>query len=178
MNARQKLLAAAVATAMWAVIQPGPLSAQTSGVGGDGETRLLWRHPTNGSIFIQALDTTLHHIRFSSVFNPPLGMHVVAITTAANSNTYILWTRTDGTISLWLLNPVLNFVTSKVYGPFPFLAAEGLSADTANATNGFRIIWRYISPGQLGAELTWRMDQNLNQVVAFPQGPFPPWTPP
>jgi hypothetical protein len=37
----RKLLATAAAVAMWLTIQPGTASAQNSGLGGDGLTRLL-----------------------------------------------------------------------------------------------------------------------------------------
>ena len=43
MSVRKRLLAVAAAVTMWAVIQPGTVSAQTSGVGPDGYTRFLWK---------------------------------------------------------------------------------------------------------------------------------------
>jgi hypothetical protein len=41
MSARNKLLAMAAAVTMWATFQPGTVSAQNSGIGGDGFTRLM-----------------------------------------------------------------------------------------------------------------------------------------
>jgi hypothetical protein len=100
----RKLFFMAAATAMWlAAIQPGVLSAQTSGVGGDGFTRLLWRG-TNGSISLWKLDGNLNEMGVH-VYGPFPDYDPIAITAAANSYTYVLWRNTDNSISLWGVYP-------------------------------------------------------------------------
>jgi hypothetical protein len=67
MNAfHRKLLAAAAAITKWATIQPGALFALTSGIGGEWNTRVLWRG-TDSSISLWKLDPGLNcvtaHVR-------------------------------------------------------------------------------------------------------------------
>jgi hypothetical protein len=75
------------------------VSAQTSGVGGDGYTRLLWRG-TDGSISLWKLDGNLKEVSFHA-YGPYPDYEPIAITAAADSYTYGLWRKTDNSISLW-----------------------------------------------------------------------------
>jgi hypothetical protein len=154
----KKLFFMAAATAMWvAAIQPGVLSAQTSGVGGDGFTRLLWRG-TDGSISLWKLDGNLNEVAFH-VYGSSPDYDPIAITAAANSYTYVLWRNTDNSISLWGVDPALNFAFYKAYGPYPGFIAETLSADT-NGNSTLRLVWRNTN----GQADVWFLDAALNYI--------------
>jgi hypothetical protein len=166
MSALKKLFfMAAAAVICAAAIQPGILSAQTSGIGGDGNTRLLWR-ATDGSISLWELDGNLNFIRFHA-YGPYYGYEPVAITTAANSFTYVLWRFTDNSITLWGVDPVLNFSFFHTYGPYTGWTAETLSADT-NGNSTLRLIWRNTA-GQVSI---WFLDPGLNFVRNAVYGPY------
>src|SRR5215831_4207421 len=117
MSARRKLLAIAAAVTMWATLQPGTATAQNSGLGFDGLTRLMWR-ATDDHISLWRLDANLNFNLFHE-YGPFPGFIPIAITTDAFNFTYVLWRHTDGHISLWLIDPNLNFGTFHEYGPFP-----------------------------------------------------------
>jgi hypothetical protein len=171
MRIRKSLLAMAAAVAISIAFQPGNVSAQTSGIGADGLTRLLWRG-TDGEISLWRLDTSLNFVDFHA-YGPFAGWSPVAITTAHNNNTYVLWRNTDGSISLWLVDPNLNLVTFHTYGPFEGWIAKGLSVDTNGTTNNFRVIWRNTD----GSVSVWIVDANLNLVTFHAHGPFFGWDP-
>src|SRR5438128_2497157 len=86
--------AAARAGTVWTIIQPGSASAQNSGVGGDGKTRLLWR-ATDYHISLWRLGPSLDFELFHE-YGPYVGFEPIAITTAPNNTTYVLWRHTDG----------------------------------------------------------------------------------
>ena len=155
----------AAAVTMWATLQPCIVSAQNSGIGGDGFTRLMWRG-TDYRISLWALDPNLNAV-VSHAYGPFPGWVPIAITTDRLNFTYVLWRFTDGTINLWLVDPVLNFVTSHVYGPYAGWIAKGLSADAGGGQN-FRVIWRFTD----GTVQVWDVDGNLNFVNAKSYGPF------
>jgi hypothetical protein len=161
----RKLLATAAAVAMWLTIQPGTASAQNSGLGGDGLTRLLWR-ATDYHISLWNLDANLNFLAFHE-YGPYAGWIPVALTTDKFNFSYVLWRNTDGSISLWLVDPNLNFVNSHIYGPYPGWIAKGLSVDTGGSAN-FRVIWRYTD----GSVSLWNVDGGLNFVNSHVQGPF------
>ena len=165
MSVRNKLLATAAAVAMWATLQPGTASAQNSGLGPDGFTRLMWRG-TDYHISLWKLDQNLN-FSLAHEYGPFPGFSPIAITTDHFNFTYVLWRHTDGHISLWLIDPNLNFVTFHEYGPFPGFIAKGLSVDTGTSPN-FRVIWRHTD----GHVSVWNVDGNLNFVNAHEFGPF------
>ena len=170
MSVRKKLLAVAAAVTMWATIQPGAVFAQTSGIGGDGNTRLLWRG-TDSSISLWELNSSLGLIT-SHAYGPYTYWTPIAITTANNNHTYVLWRYTDNSISLWDVDPNLNYVTSHVYGPYAGYVAKGLSVET-NGTNTLRVIWRYYD----GSVAVWSVDSNLNYLGSQGYGPYFGWDP-
>jgi hypothetical protein len=85
----KRLLAVAAAVTMWAVIQPGTVSAQTSGIGPDGYTRFLWKG-TDYSISLWQLDPSLNFYN-NHAYGPYDGWDPIALTTAHNNNSYVLW---------------------------------------------------------------------------------------
>lgn len=166
MSARKKLLAAAAAVTMWATVQPVTVSAQNSGTGGDGYTRLLWR-ATDYSISLWTLDQNLTFVNYHE-YGPFAGWIPVALTTDTSSYSYVLWRNTDGRMSLWLVDSNLNYVNDHIYGPYPGWTVKGLSADTSGRSNNFRVIWRYTD----GSVMVWNVDGNLNFVTAQAYGPY------
>ena len=164
----KKLLFMAAATTMWvAAFQPGIVSAQTSGIGGDGYTRLLWR-ATNGSISLWKLNPFLAS-PVSHVYGPYATWEPVAITTAQNSWTYVLWRNTNNSISLWAVDPNLIYRFSKQYGPYPGWIAETLSADTSgNGSSNLRLIWKNVN-GQVSI---WSLDSSVNLGRNAVYGPY------
>jgi hypothetical protein len=166
MSVRKRLLAvAAAAVTMWAVIQPGTVSAQTSGVGQDGYTRFLWKG-TDYSISLWQLDPSLNFYNYH-LYGPYNGWDPIALTTAHNNNSYVLWRYYDGTITVWSVDTLLNYITQKNYGPYTGWSAKGLSVDTGTGS-GFRIIWRHTG----GSVAVWQLDQNLNYVNSKNYGPY------
>jgi hypothetical protein len=169
MSARKKLLAVAAAVAMWAVIQPGTASAQTSGVGADGYTRFAWRG-TDGSISLWQINPSFNFYN-SHAYGPYAGYTPIAFSADANNNAYVLWKYSDGSISVWKVDTLLNFVTSHVYGPYTGWSARSLGAQTSGS--GFRIIWEYTN----GSVSVWQLDANLNFVRNYVAGPYFGWDP-
>lgn len=166
MSRPKRLLAIVAAVAMWTVIQPGTVSAQTSGVGGDGYTRNFWIG-TDGRISVWKLDPNLNFVT-SHDYGPYADYSPIALTVAPNNNTYVLWRYSDGSAELWLLDPNLNYVSSHQYGPYTGYNAIGLSAYTDGTTNNFRVIWRYTD----GTLTVWSVDQNLNYITSQTYGPY------
>jgi hypothetical protein len=148
-----------------AVIQPGILSAQNSGVGGDGNTRLLWRG-TDNHISLWRIDSALNYQIFHE-YGPYFGYEPIAITTANNNNTYVLWRHTSGKISLWVIDANLNFLNFREYGPYEGWIAESLSVETPGS-NRFRLIWRDTD----GRISVWLVDSALNLVNNHAYGPY------
>jgi hypothetical protein len=163
MNALKKFLAAVAAITMWATIQPGTLSAQTSGIGGDANTRLLWRG-TDSRISLWKLDPSLNRVT-DHVYGPYDTWLPIALTTRKDNNTVVLWRNT--TISLWMVDTNLNFVTSKEYGPYAGWIGDSLSADTDGASY-IRVIWRETD----GRVSVWCVDPNLNFCGSQAYGPY------
>ena len=170
MSVRQRLLAFAMAVTMWAVIQPGTVSAQTSGIGPDGYTRFAWRGSDN-SLSLWQINPSLAFYN-NHVYGPYNGWTPLAITTAHNDNTYVLWQYYDGTVTVWSVDTNLNYLTQNFYGPYAGWSAKGLSVDTGTGS-GFCIIWKHNS----GSVSVWRVDQNLNFVGNYITGPYFGWDP-
>jgi hypothetical protein len=166
MSTPKKLLAIATTATICTTIHLGAVFAQTSGIGGDGITRVLWRG-TDSSISLWAVDSNLNFIT-SHLYGPYAGWLPIAMTTDYGGYTYVLWRNTDSTITLWLVDPNLNFVTSKVYGPYAGWLAQGLSVSTSNGSQNFRVTWRHSN----GALSVWNVDGNLNLVNSQLYGPF------
>src|SRR4051794_20766324 len=57
----KRLLIVAAGAVVWASVHPSIMSAQTSGVGTDGYTRVLWR-ATNGSVSVWKVDANLNYV--------------------------------------------------------------------------------------------------------------------
>jgi hypothetical protein len=161
----RRLLKIALAIMFWTSVQPGTSSAQTSGVGSDGFTRLLWRG-TDSSISLWKCNPALVSC-VSHLYGPYAAWTPIAMTTANNNNTYILWKNTDGTATVWLVDANLNFVTSAVYGPYSGWTAESLSVSTSNNST-LRLLWTHTN----GALSLWILQPNLSVPLAQNYGPY------
>ncbi len=163
-----KLFFMAAVTTLCAAIQPAILSAQTSGVGSDDYTRILWRG-TDGSISLWKLDGNLANPAYHA-YGPYIGWTPLAITTGLDNYTRVLWRGTDGTVSLWLVDPNLNFVSYKQYGPYYGWLAESISIDEYDR---LRLLWRETN----GEVSVWMLDANNNYLTNAVYGPYFGWDP-
>jgi hypothetical protein len=149
-------------------IQPRIVFAQTSGVGSDGFTRILWRG-TDGSMSIWKLNATLDQVA-TSQYGPFSGYEPIAITVGTNNFTYVLWRNTSGSISLWGMDSNLNLVVNQQYGPYAGWTAQGLSS----SKDALRVIWRHT----LGQVSVWDVDPTtLNLLNSKGYGPNFGWDP-
>ena len=133
-SSRNKLTALVAIALAWCAFQPRIVSVQTSRVGNDGFTRVLWRG-TDGSVSLYKLDANLNFVA-EKAFEPHPGWKPLAITAADNNNTYILWANTDGRASLWKVDGHLNWISAHEFGPFAGFTAQSLSRGGAT---GFRL---------------------------------------
>jgi hypothetical protein len=170
---RMKLFAAAAVTFVWTGIQPGPVSAQTSGVGGDGSTRILFRS-TNGRPRIVKFDINLQPVQTRDYLAYE-GWTPVAITVASNSHTYMLWRHTSGATSVWQMDENLNGVAGGGYesGPENGWTAQGLSSGPEGQV---QIIWR-LSDGRVAVYAFHAYVDRLQYVERQFHGPFFGWDP-
>ena len=90
---------------------------------------------------------------------------------AVGSDGYIRtsWRGTDGSISLWKLDPAFNVVGSHNYGPYGGWSPVGLSM-LGNTTY---YLWRYTD----GTASVWELDANLNYLTSRTFGPVAGWEP-
>jgi hypothetical protein len=145
-----RIVAAASMYAMAAMFSAA--SAQTTGVGDDGETSLMWKG-FDSSVTLYRLDPTLTSIAVNASYGPYIGYTPIAMTTDAFSNSHIVWSYTDGSICLWTLDPSMNFVSDEVFGPYFGYNVIGLSADPISGS--IRVVWK--STG--GAVVIWVGDE-------------------
>ena len=166
-----RLLTAMMTLAAMSAIQAGTASAQTSGVGPDGLTRILWRG-TDGRISLWKLDANLLHVA-DVQYGPYPGYDPVAITVGSNNHTYVLWTHTNGSISLWRVDGNLNLVTHQLFGPYDGWRAASLGSGAGR----LRVIWRHTT-GQVSV---WAVNPSslafLDNEVHGPFFGFDPGTP-
>ena len=90
-------------------------------------------------------------------------------TVGADGYTRAMWRGTDGSISLWKLDPVLNFVGSHGYGPYAGWSPVALTM----LGNNTYLLWRYTD----GTANIWLVDANLNFVASRTFGPVGGWAP-
>ena len=90
---------------------------------------------------------------------------------AGDGYTRWMWFGTDGSVSLWLLNPSLNYVGSHVYGPYA--GWTPISIEVSSSTNVAYQLWRYTD----GTASIWILDANLNFIKSSTFGPVSGWIP-
>jgi hypothetical protein len=91
-------------------------------------------------------------------------------TLGADGYTRAMWRGTDGSISVWKLDPVLNYVGSHKYGPYAGWSPVAL---TLLSNNNTYLLWRYTD----GTANIWVLDANLNFIASSTYGPVGGWTP-
>ncbi len=160
---RRKLFLLTAITMFCAAVQPAVLSAQTTGVGSDGYTRVLWR-ATDSSVSLWKLDSSLNYST-GKVYGPINGWVPVALVTGLDNYTRLLWRATDGSAALWLLDSNLNLVTSANYGAYFGWTPESLSIDSADRT---RLIWKETD----GAISVWMLGPTLAGITSHVYGPY------
>jgi hypothetical protein len=165
---RIKVIAGIAVTLGWMTFNPRLVSAQTSGIGSDLITRVLWRG-TDGSASIWRLNQNLEGVG-ARVIEPQIGWTPIALTVAPNNNTYLLWRHSDGRMSIWQFDADLNGVGSRIEGPFAGWTAQSISS---GANSQLRLIWRYTT-GQLGV---WALNANLSSLTSQAFGPYFGWDP-
>jgi hypothetical protein len=160
-----KLVLSLCVATVCAVLNPATMSAQTSGTGGDGYTRVLWQG-ADSSIQVWLLDPNLNYVA-GVTEGPYEGWIPVALAVGDDSYTRIMWRSTEGELALWLLYPNLDFYSSTVYGPYPGWLPETTSVDS----NGYeRVVWRNTN----GALDVWELTpgQILINSVGYTNGTF------
>jgi hypothetical protein len=90
---------------------------------------------------------------------------------AGDGYTRWMWFGTDGRVSLWLLDPSLNYVGSHVYGPYG--GWTPITREVSNSTSNTYVLWRSTD----GTANIWLVDPNLNFVGSTTFGPEAGWTP-
>lgn len=98
---------------------------------------------------------------------------VFAQATEADCNGFarVLIKATDSSIVLWVLDPNLNIVFTRSYGPIEGWTAEAIGVGCEGFT---RLLWKSTN----GAITVWLLDPNLNLVANPVYGPFFGWLPP
>jgi hypothetical protein len=158
-----------VAAICCAVFEPGVLSAQNSGIGSDGYTRLLWKG-SDSSIIIWKLDSSLYY--FDSVtYGPYFSWVPQAIAVGPDNYTRILWKNPNGSIIIWLVDPYLNFYSSRIYGPFTGWCADSISVDPFYNTSS--LTWSATN----GEVAIWSLDANLDFITSRAYGPLTAYDP-
>jgi hypothetical protein len=162
---RKELLLAAATAAVWISAQPRTLSAQTSGVGSDGNTRVLWR-ATNGSVSVWKVDPNLTYID-SHIYGPYDGWSPLSLAVSSNNRTYLLWRNTSGQAAIWWLDQNLNFGNSVNTDPYYGWIPETLSVGTASPFD-LRVIWKNTN----GSVSIWVLNADLTYLNARAYGPY------
>jgi hypothetical protein len=171
MNFKKLFLTAATAV-VWASIQPGTLSAQTSGVGTDGYTRVLWRG-TDGRVSVWKVDANLQYSD-SKVHGPFDGWTPLSLAVSSNNRTYLLWRNTNGSASIWWLDQNLGYGYSVSTDAYPGWLPETLSVSTASPYD-IRVIWKNtngsLSIWTFNADLVYQNAQGYPAYFGYDPGP-------
>jgi hypothetical protein len=166
MNMRCKeLMLAAASAVVWASVYPSNLSAQTSGVGTDGYTRVLWR-ATNGSVSVWKVDADLNYVD-SHVYGPYDGWTPLSLAVSSNNRTYLLWRNTSGQANVWWLDQNLGFGNSVSTDPYYGWIPETLSVSPVSP-NDLRVIWKHTN----GSISIWVLNADLTYLNAKVFGPY------
>lgn len=152
----KKIMLTLVAATILAVTAPTILSAQTSGTGLDGYTRVLWQG-TDSSIAIWKLDGNLNVV-YGVKAGPYPGWIPIGLTVGDDNYTRIMWRSTTGALAVWLIDPNLNYVSGYAYGPYLGWLPESTSVD---ARGYERVIWRHT----LGYMSVWVLSPNQSQLL-------------
>jgi len=161
----KKFLLAATSAVVWASVHPFDMSAQTSGVGTDGYTRVLWR-ATDGSVSVWKVDANLNYVD-SHVYGPYDGWSPLSLAVNSNNRTYLLWRNTSGQAAIWWLDQNLGFGNSVNTDPYYGWIPETLSVSPASPYD-LRVIWKNTN----GSVSMWVLNADLTYLNARAFGPY------
>src|SRR5436305_8253291 len=161
----RELLLAAARALVWTSVYPCNMSAQTSGVGNDGYTRVLWR-ATNGSVSVWKVDANLNYVD-SHTYGPYDGWAPLSLAVGSNNRTYLLWRNTNGQASVWWLDENLGFGNSVSTDPYYGWIPETLSVSNASPYD-LRVIWKNTN----GSVSMWILNADLTYLNAKAYGPY------
>jgi len=145
---------------------------------GDNKTRLLSR-TAGGAATIRVLDAG-GIVESSVTYGPFAGWTARGIAPSANNESRLLWSHTDGRVSLWILTPngQIDVARSKEEGPFPNAVGQPLRAiDLAEAANRR---WCLLLTDDTGVAEVIVKDENIQtggNVNLRTYGPYAGWTP-
>ena len=163
----------------------GPYQGWTAtalSVGPDNITHVLWTNP-NGMLALWSVETDFSTTRFE--YGPFPGWTAQAVSTTTvdaltsgsvttpQNTTHILFTRTDGTLSLWNLNTSFDTgrggFTQISYGPYAGWTAKSVADGPDGLT---RVLWDNTS-GELSV---WNLDNATGLPAIHNFGPYAGWT--
>ena len=132
----------------------------------NGGAILLWNNSDgNGAVDLwtslnNTADLSVHH-----TYGPYPGWNATAVAAGPDRLARILWTNTDGTVSLWRADINGGSFTQNAYGPYPGWVAAGL---TVGGDNTPRILWNHPADGAMSL---WRVAPD----GSFTQGTYGPY---
>jgi hypothetical protein len=150
-------------------IQPRVAVAQTSGIGSDGNTRILWKNVT-GEIDLWDVNAALN-LFADAAYGPYPGYTPVALTVGWNDYSYVLWNYVDGTAVIWVVDPYLNYVGGVAYGPYAGWTAESLS--TGTSLTELRLLWQ----SDIGELAVFGLGAEALLINDALYGPYVGWSP-
>lgn len=139
-----------------AAIAPVTMSAQTSGTGLDGYTRVLWQG-TDSSIVIWKLDGNFNVVS-TTHGGPFTGWIPIGLTVGTDNYTRVIWRSTEGQLAVWLIDPNLNYVSGYWYGPYLGWLPESTSVDPGGDEY---VIWRHT----LGYMAVWMLSPDQSELL-------------
>lgn len=104
----------------------------------------------------------------TKIFGPYPGWTAIALSTGANATTHILWTNTDGHMSLWNYYSSNTF-TQNTYGPYPNWSAQSVADGSDGKT---LVLWDNTG----GAASIWNLNNTTGVFNQYTFGPYPGWT--
>lgn len=108
----------------------------------------------------------------SNIYGPYPGWTAVALSAGASTaNTltaHVLWTNTDGHMSLWNYDYYGTF-TQNTYGPYPNWSAKAIADGSDGKT---LVLWDNTG----GAASLWSLDNTAGVFTQHTFGPYPGWT--
>lgn len=88
---------------------------------------------------------------------------------ALNGSSHVMWTNTDGRLSLWNQNAADGTFTFQNYGPFPGWTARATADGPDSQT---RVLWDNTD----GSASIWSLDNGTGTYTHHEFGPYPEWT--
>jgi hypothetical protein len=81
----------------------------------------------------------------------------------------VLWSRDDGSVTVWSVDNNGVYSAGPAYGRFPGFTPRRIACGADGTT---WLLWTRLD----GTTVLWRMDQNNNYLASYGYGPYPGWT--